>query len=166
AMFENWAHDPEVTKFLTWPAHASVGVTESLLENWVSRYTKPDFYNWAITLKDCDRPVGNISVVRVDDNISEAVIGYCLSRARWGMGIMTEALSAVMDDLFDIGFLRVSACHDVRNPASGRVMEKAGMKTEGCLRQSGRNNLGISDIIWHAALRDEYLKEKGRKENE
>lgn len=164
AMYNNWAGDPEVTKFLTWPPHASAEVTKALLTDWVSRYEDPAYYNWAITLKGNDEPIGNISVVQIKDNVSEAHIGYCMSRALWRRGIMPEALSAVMDYLFDVGFLRISAGHDVNNPASGRVMEKAGMKYEGCMRQAGRDNQGIVDIILRAALRDEYLKEKGLPE--
>ena len=38
AMYENWASDPEVTKFLTWPFHDSVGVTELVLNSWVDGY--------------------------------------------------------------------------------------------------------------------------------
>lgn len=160
AMYNNWACDPEVTKFLTWPPHSSAEVTASLLTAWVGHYSEPAYYNWAITLKEKDEPIGNISVVEIKDNVSEAVIGYCMSRSLWRRGIMPEALSAIMDYLFDVGFLRIAAAHDVNNPASGRVMEKAGMKYEGCLRQHGRNNQGIVDIVMRAALRDEYMKEK------
>ena len=67
---------------------------------------------------------------------------------------MPEALKAVLDYLFDTaGMNRVAACHDVNNPKSGRVMEKAGMKKEGVLRQSGKNNQGICDAVWHAMVR-------------
>ena len=69
---------------------------------------------------------------------------------------MTEALKAVMDFLFDeVGLNRVAACHDPNNPASGRVMEKAGMKYEGILREAGKNNTGICDEVWHSMIRSE-----------
>ena len=164
AMYRNWASDPEVVRFLTWPVHSSVQVTETIVSGWVARYEDPSCYNWGITRKGRDEVIGSISVVHTDENVSAAEIGYCLSRACWRQGIMSEALKAIMDFLFGEGFLRVCACHDINNPASGRVMEKAGMKTEGCLRQSGRNNTGIADIVWHAALRDEYTAEKERRE--
>ena len=83
-------------------------------------------------------------------------MGYCMSRAFWGRGIMPEALRAVMDYLFDtVGVSRIAACHDVNNPKSGRVMEKAGMKKEGVLRASGINNQGIRDVAIWAALRED-----------
>ncbi|MBR2995972.1 MAG: GNAT family N-acetyltransferase, partial [Lachnospiraceae bacterium] len=42
-MYRNWASDPEVTRFLTWPEHASVEDTKSLLSLWVSRYEDGDY---------------------------------------------------------------------------------------------------------------------------
>lgn len=69
---------------------------------------------------------------------------------------MPEALKAVMSYLFDVvGLNRIAACHDVNNPKSGRVMDKAGMKQEGILRAAGKNNLGICDEVWHAAIRED-----------
>ena len=153
-MFANWASDPEVTRFLTWPAHSSAGVTRMLLDHWIPRYEDGGFFNWVIEWKETGRVIGNISVVRLDEVIEEADIGYCLGRAFWGRGIMPEALRAVIDYLFGtVGVNRITASHDVNNPKSGRVMEKAGMKEEGVRRASGKNNLGICDVSCHAVLR-------------
>ena len=50
AMYNNWASDPDVTEFLTWPPHGSVDVTKNLLNTWLSSYDKENFYQWAIVL--------------------------------------------------------------------------------------------------------------------
>ena len=158
-MYANWASDPEVTRFLTWPPHASVDVTLSLLADWVSRYEDGGYFNWLMEYKETGKAIGNISVVRLDESIEEAEIGYCMSRAYWGQELMPEALKAVMDYLFDVaGLNRVAACHDANNPKSGRVMDKAGMKQEGILRSAGKNNLGICDKVWHAMIRSDREK--------
>lgn len=103
--------------------------------------------------------VGNISVVKLNENTKAADMGYCMSRAYWGQGLMPEALNAVMDYLFDVvGLNRIAACHDANNPKSGRVMEKAGMKREGILRAAGKNNLGIHDEVWYAMIRNDRKK--------
>ncbi|MCR5726223.1 MAG: GNAT family N-acetyltransferase [Lachnospiraceae bacterium] len=155
-MFENWASDPEVTKFLTWPPHTSVDITKGLLNEWVSRYEDDGYFNWVMELKENGKAIGNISVVNLNEKVESADIGYCMSRAYWGKGLMPEALKAVMDYLFDvIGLNRVAACHDANNPKSGRVMDKAGMKLEGILRSAGINNLGICDKVWHATIRSD-----------
>ena len=159
-MFDNWASDPEVTKYVTWPAHDSVAITEMVMKDWVEGYVNPDRYNWAITLKEKgDDPIGNISAVHVDDHTESVEIGYCMGRAWWGKAVMAEALKAVIDFFMaEVGTNRVYARHDTANPNSGRVMVKAGMKFEGVLRQSGRNNQGIVDLAWYSILRSEWAE--------
>ena len=158
-MYANWASDPEVTRFLTWPTHSSVDVTKAILSDWIPRYEDGGYFNWAMEYKDTGKVIGNISVVRLIESIDAGEMGYCMSRAYWGQGLMPEALSAVMDHLFDVvGLNRVAACHDANNPKSGRVMEKAEMKLEGILRAAGKNNQGICDDVWHAMIRSDRKK--------
>ena len=52
AMYNNWASEDKVTKFLTWPTHSDVEVTRAVLSSWIADYNKADFYNWAIELKE------------------------------------------------------------------------------------------------------------------
>lgn len=155
-MYNNWANDPEVSKFLTWPTHTSVEVSKRVIGSWLYGYDKDDFYNWAIELKETGRVIGNISVVEIKENIECVSVGYCMSRALWGRGIMPEALGEVMAFLFDeVEVNRIEAFHDVANPKSGRVMEKAGLRYEGTLRKAARNNQGIHDVVVRAALKDD-----------
>ena len=157
AMFRRWASDDEVTKHLTWPTHSSLEISKMVLTDWTSHYPEPDFYNWAIVLKENGpEPIGNISVVGIDNKVDAATMGYCMSRAHWGKGVMTEALTAVIDFFFDeVGFNRIDADHAVDNPASGRVMEKSGMRYEGTHRQAVRTNCGIVDIKKWAILKSD-----------
>ena len=158
-MYANWASDPEVTKYLTWPTHTSVDVTKILLADWTPRYEDGGYFNWAMEHKATGKVIGNISVVTLYARTEAADMGYCMSRAFWGQGLMPEALIAVMDYLFDVvGLNRVAASHDINNPKSGRVMEKAGMKLEGIFRAAGKNNCGICDEVWHAMIRSDRNK--------
>lgn len=153
-MYNNWASDPEVTRYLTWPVHSSVEVTRSLLTEWVSLYENGGYFSWAMEYKETGEVIGNISVVRLNEATEAADMGYCMSRVYWGQGLMPEALMAVIDYLFDVvGLNRIAACHDVNNLKSGRVMDKAGMKLEGILRAAGKNNRGICDEVWHSVIR-------------
>ena len=166
-MFSNWASDPEVTRFLTWPTHKSTDVTRMVLGSWIPQYADGGFFNWAIEWKETGRVIGNIAVVKLSEETEAADLGYCLSRAFWGHGIMPEALRAVMDYLFDtVGVNRVAACHDAKNPKSGRAMDKAGMKLEGVLRGAGKNNQGICDDVWHALCRADREAKPRRKQAE
>ena len=70
AMFNNWASDPDVTKYLMWPFHKTIETSHSILSDWTSQYVKDDFYQWAIIMKDTsDEPIGSIGVVRVAEVI-------------------------------------------------------------------------------------------------
>ena len=153
AMYANWASDPEVTKYLTWPAHTGVEISRMVLADWVSHYGEANYYQWAIVPKDFGQPIGSIAVVRLNDRVGSAEIGYCIGKNWWHQGIMSEALGAVIDFLFgEVGANRVEACHDPRNPHSGDVMKKCGMTFEGIQRQAGTNNQGLCDLSWYAVL--------------
>jgi ribosomal-protein-alanine N-acetyltransferase len=156
-MYTNWASDPEVTRYLTWPAHAGVETSRAVLADWTAAYAQESCYQWAIVLKDrADEPIGSIGAVDVSDDIAAVQIGYCLGRRWWHQGIMSEALGAVMDFFFDaVVCNRVAGRHDPRNPHSGMVMQKCGMKYEGTQRSADRNNQGICDTSWYALLKDE-----------
>ena len=155
-MFNNWANDAEVTKYLTWPTHKSVEVTKSLLVAWVEDYQKSDCYQWCIELKGIGQPIGTIGAVEIDESVGDVEIGYCIGRKFWNNGITTEAFKAVIDFFFnEVGANRISGRHDVNNPVSGRVMEKCGLKHEGRRIKAARNQQGICDIDIYGLVKEE-----------
>ncbi len=160
-MFDNWASDDAVTKYLTWPTHGSVEVTKMVVGSWVEGYEQDNYYQWVIELKELGQPIGSISVVRQDEDIYMAEIGYCIGARWWHQGITSEALQAVIDFLFaEVGMNRIAARHDPKTPHSGGVMKKCGMKYEGTTRASDRNRQGICDAAHYAILRSEWERPK------
>ena len=156
AVFANYASDENVTRYMAWNRHETVADSERVLTQWVQDYERPDFYEWAIVLKELGQPIGNIEVLSVDDNVQKANLGYSIGTAFWGKGIMPEALNAVIDFLFDeVGLNRVEACHDARNPNSGKVMKKCGMTHEGTMRQWAWTNAGICDTCNYGILKSD-----------
>ena len=157
AMFDTWAYDSRVTRYLTWLPHGSPVFTRELLENWCASYERPEVYNWAIEYKGM--PVGNISVVRMDETDGYAELGYCLGTAYWNTGIMTEAASAVIDFLFsEVGAGRVGISHAVENPASGRVALKCGLTFEGTRQAAYRTSDGaLHDLNVYGIRRDAWV---------
>ena len=121
AMFHNWTYDERVVRFCRWHPHTSLSETEQYLNICMNSQ-----YCWAITLKEKDEPVGCIDVVS-RNSMGTCEIGYVLSYEFWSKGIMTEALKAVISELFECGFDVIGACHALDNPASGKVMEKSGL---------------------------------------
>lgn len=158
AMFENWASDPEVTKYMLWSHHESIDVTNKVLTDWISHYNENDFYQWAIILKENgDVPIGSIGVIHKDDKIKKTQIGYCIGQEWWRQGITSEALSLIIEYLFNkVGVNRIECRHDPRNINSGKVMLKCGMKYEGTLRESDWNNQGICDASMYAILKKDF----------
>ncbi len=130
-MYTNWTSDPQVARYCRWYAHENQTVTEGLLQMYLAEAASGFVYRWAITLKGSDEPVGAIDVVGISDDGTSAEVGYVLSQRLWNKGIITEALCAVISCLFASGFDKVTACYHTGNPASGRVMEKCGMKFVG-----------------------------------
>ena len=160
AMFKNWASDNEVTKFLTWPTHTDVSVSESVINSWLELYQKPEHYSWAIVLKDISEPIGSIAAVEQRDDIKMVHIGYCIGRKWWHQGITSEALRELIRFFFkEVGVNRIESRHDPRNPHSGKVMLKCGLQYEGTMRQSDINNqCGFCDAAYYALLAEDYFK--------
>jgi ribosomal-protein-alanine N-acetyltransferase len=137
-MYQNWAGDPEVCRYLSWGPHRDISVTRKRIEDWVRNYQYENTYIWAIYLKTMKKLIGSISVEISNDSQETCEIGYCLSKEYWNRGIMTEALTAVMHYLFyEVGYKKIQAKHDILNTASGRVMQKAGMKFDKMQYHSG-----------------------------
>jgi len=158
AMFKNWASDPEVTKFLTWPSHQNIGISEFVLKDWISQYENPNFYQWAIVLKsNGDEPIGTISIIEIDERISKVGVGYCIGRKWWHQGITSEALSALIQFFFkEVKVNRIESWHDPRNSNSGKVMEKCGLIYEGTIKQGDQNNQGICDFSIYGLVAEDY----------
>lgn len=162
AMFENWANDEKVTRYLTWCPHKSPEETKKLLELWCAAYENLNAYNWAMEYEGTI--IGNISVVRRDDKSEWAELGYCMGYAYWNKGFMSEATKAVIDYLFgEVGINRIGISHAVKNPASGRVAQKCGLTFEGTKREYYKTIAGeFLDISEYSILRSEWLKQKAQ----
>ena len=141
-MFRNWAGDEAVARFMRWPAHKNSLETFQLLAAWECLYSSASYYNWGIRRRADGALMGTIGFVLGEEQSPEAwrapgldfsagvwEPGYCLGRAFWGQGYAAEALAAVRDFWFDeVGGAWLGCCHAEENPASGRVMEKAGWR--------------------------------------
>lgn len=158
AIFNNWAKDPENTKYVNWKAHKSINETKEIVNLWISEYKSKSCYRWIIELKETKEVIGGIDVVMLLEELECCEIGYILSKRFWNKGIMTEALHEVLKYLFKkVGFHRIQAKHDVDNPASGRVMEKNGLKYEGVLRKFIKNNKDIwVDTAMYSIIDNEF----------
>lgn len=133
AIFRQYAQDPEVTRYLTWHPNRSIDETREFLQLCIAAWEARRSFQWAIVEKQSERLIGMVGF-RVDGHKWE--LGYVLARRFWGRGYMTEAVKALVAwALKQPDIYRVWAVCDIENPASARVLEKAGMTREGTLRR-------------------------------
>lgn len=161
-VYNNWASDPEVTKYLFWQPHTGIEVTKNVLFDWDKKYESPDFYHWGIVRKEGGQIIGAGGALGIDEKHYSTELGYCMGRAYWGKGYMTEAVTAVIAYLFNnVGLNRIAAGHDIDNIASGRVMQKCGMTFEGIQRQAHYcTRRGYYDSARYAILRSDFEKNR------
>jgi len=120
------------------------------------RFNKDHGINFAIVLNDTGTFIGGIGLsYRLEYDSAE--LGYWIGQQFWGNGYATEAARAVVSFGFEqLGLNRIYASHFSRNPISGNVLHKIGMKHEGCLRQSIKKWGKCEDREMYGILREEW----------
>lgn len=129
AMYQNWATDPDVARWMRWTPHKNLQETQEIVQSWVDGYEDPQSYLWAIQRKEDSELIGSIGIMPGGDGIPEDGFGpgYNIGQAFWGQGYVTEALEAIINYFFtQTGAQKLYCCHATANPASGRVLQKAG----------------------------------------
>jgi RimJ/RimL family protein N-acetyltransferase len=133
AIFEEYAADPEATRYLTWVRHQAVETVAEFLELLISQAGSEEAFRWVVTLPGSERAIGMVAA-RVHGHMAD--IGYVLGRTHWRKGYMTEAVSEVTERMLSRPeIFRVWAVCDVENVASARVLEKSNFEQEGVLRR-------------------------------
>ena len=123
-------------------------------EAWVARsLADPSVTNWAVVWRG--EYAGDIELIKKSDvNERTAGVGYWLGEPFWGQGIATQALLAVTRHAFaDPSVLRLEAGVYSFNPASARVLEKAGYVFEGRQRHAVWKNDVLADLLMYSRIR-------------
>ncbi len=129
-------------------------------EHWIAthqpQYEAGTSAIFAITLRMSGQLIGAIGL-SINRHHDSAELGYWLGTPYWGQGYCTEAGRVVLANGFGtLALNRIHACHLPRNPASGRVMEKLGMRYEGIARQSVKKDGRYEDRVNYGILREEW----------
>ncbi len=120
------------------------------------RYVEKKLISFAITEKENGDYMGNIDL-DLSLRHNHATLGYWIGVPYWGRGYMSEAATEVMRYGFEeLGLRRIAAHHFQTNPASGRVMEKVGMKLEGIRRKHFKKGETYLDIHDWGILREAF----------
>ncbi len=155
SMFE-YSQDEEVSRYVLWDPHRSVLDSYESIRDLRRQYRHGWPSSYAIALKDSDKLIGTIGFMWLNTENKSAEIGYSLSKAYWNQGFMTEALKTMIRFAFEkLHLHRIEAQHDLRNPASGKVMAKAGMTKEGVLRDRIFNKGRYCSVAVYAIINPE-----------
>ena len=130
------AGDREVAlNTLNIPHPYEVAEAESWIESQPGQFRRREAATYAVTLASNAGVIGAVGLI-LDAANRSAELGYWIGRPYWGRGYATEAARAVVAWGFgELALHRIHASHFPRNPASGRVLEKLGMRHEGRLRE-------------------------------
>ena len=146
-MFNNWANDDDVTRYLTWKSHGNIEVTKHVVKSWIDSYGQKDFYQWVIEDKKTGYLIGTISVVNKNDDEKEFELGICLSKKYWGQKIALEATNCVMKFLKSIGYKKMVVTTKVGNEKSIRTLNKRDYEYQGITKDGCTNFDGTKDDI-------------------
>ena len=152
-----YAQSPDVSAYMTWDLHASIRDTQVFIRQCISDVDEDRAGVWGIEWKDTGRVIGTIRFVHVDTVNRSAPVAYVLSEAYWGQGIATEVLAKILEFGFEsMGLNRIEGVHMLRNAVSGRVLEKAGMRYEGLIREKLRAKGLYWDVQQYAILKRDW----------
>ncbi len=133
-LFDNWGTDEEVSKYMLWKNYKTIEDAKNAIQYYIECYEKDDpFKQYAIEYEG--NVVGSINIV-TSKRHKTGEIAYCLSKKYWRKGIMSEAITLLVDYYFEhYDLVRISAEAIEPNVASRKLLEKCGFKLEGILRK-------------------------------
>lgn len=134
---------------------------EAMALDWLSsrepKFLAGEAANFAITKRDSGELLGSVGF-RIHRDDERAEMGYWIGRPYWNLGYCSEAAAAALDYGFTgLSLNRIHACYVTRNPASGRVLEKIGMRPEGLARQHEVKWGQYEDLAYCGVLREDWI---------
>lgn len=149
--------DLEVTKHYGQEPHKSIRDTLGWIERLQVSYRKREDFAWCVTFKDKDKLIGACTLWNLDPGYHHGEIGYELHPAYHRQGLMTEAVSAILNFAFtQLGLHRVEATPFAGNPSSNNLLLRLGFTYEGCLRERHYFRGRFLDQMYFGLLREEW----------
>ena len=145
--------NPDIMRFIPRPLAQTVEEAGLLIQSIGEAIRKNDSITWAITRTPNKTVIGTIGYVRMAKEHYRAEVGYLLSADYQGVGIMQEALTAVVGYGFRVMNLHsIEAIIDPRNTASAKVLEKAGFIREGWFKENQFVGGQFRDSVYYSLL--------------
>jgi len=152
-----YASHPEVSRYVTWESHQTLEDSVAFIDWTAKRLAEDEAGDWGLEDKKTGKIIGSIGFAHLDEANCRGEIGYALALDKRGQGLVPEALRRLIAFAFtEMKLNRLEAVHFVENEASGRVMQKAGMRYEGLLRQRMLVKGVYRDVRQYAILRGDW----------
>lgn len=154
------AGDPYIAETTLYIPHPyEDGMAEQWIETHAHNFHEDRSLELAIVHSEEQHVIGAICI-GCNRNFDHGELAYWIGRQYKNNGYCTEAAKGIVRYAFDeMKLNRIFARYLGKNPASGKVMEKLGMKYEGRLRQHVRKWNQYEDLVYYGLLRDEYISE-------
>jgi ribosomal-protein-alanine N-acetyltransferase len=123
-VFQRYAGDDEVTRYVGWPTHRTVADTQGFLAFSAAQWERDGAGPYLIWARADGQLLGGTGLGLEADG--QAITGYVLAADAWGKGYATEALTAMVEVATDIGVRHLYALCHPQHRASWRVLEKCG----------------------------------------
>lgn len=157
-MLKYWVSDPEIQTLYSEPVYSTKQEVKELLTKYIESYSKPDYYRWAVILKETNECIGQIAFFLIDNKNHFGEIEYCIGKKFQNKGLATEATTALQKFGFEtINLNKIQICHKSINEPSKRVIEKCGFRYEGTLRDYFYMDGKYVDRLFYSMLRKEYF---------
>lgn len=129
---------------------------DGMAEGWISTheaaFAAGELAAFAVTAADSGELLGAAGLM-IDPAHARGELGYWIGRAYWGRGYATEAARTLVAFGFGpLGLRRIHASHLARNPASGRVLARLGMRPEGVLQEHVVHRGRAEDLVVYGLL--------------
>lgn len=127
--YERLFGDGDVSRYMLFEPHQTIMESLESVQRKLKRYEEENFYCWGVELKEEAGLMGLVELLRFDEQTNTCSFVYMLGCDYWNQGYGTELLKAVFRFAFEeLEIERIVADHMTKNVASGKAMEKAGMK--------------------------------------
>jgi [ribosomal protein S5]-alanine N-acetyltransferase len=134
-----------------------VGAATRWIETHAPAWAAGTGVTYAIVETSNGKLAGVVSLMQIHREHRRAELGYWIAVDRWNKGFATEASASILDFGFQsLGLHRIESTHFVRNPASGKVMQKLGMTQEGIARDSVVKWDHFESLVRYAILEPEW----------
>ena len=149
--------DPAVCRYWSRPALPDLEAAAALQREIAQHFADRSLFQWGIAEREHDTVVGTCTLAALSQAHRRAEVGFALARAVWGRGYMAEALPVLLTCAFDtLALHRLEADADPRNARSIRVLERAGFRREGYLRERYHLEGERQDAVVYGLLRHEW----------